>query len=170
MITNQHREEQLSRAYIHAVAADAGLIFEPTHQDYGVDGSIRQVNIVNGRRLLGGHSLDVQLKATTNWVFSESEIVYDLEVKTYNDLVERFNEKRATPMVLALLCLPKKDSDWLDVSIQKLALHHCCYWCQVGKMKTENSATQRIKIPQSNILDQSAMVDLLEKVSKGAAL
>ena len=101
MITRQHRQEQLSRAYLHAVAADAGLIFDATSVDYGVDGAIRVVKQHNGRRLLSGHSLDVQLKATTNWQVEVNSIVYDLEAKTYNDLVERFGEARGTPLVVS---------------------------------------------------------------------
>ena len=93
MITKQHRQEQLSRAYVHAVAAHAGLIFEPATTDYGVDGSIRIVQKREGRRLVCGHSLDVQLKATTNWGFENDDVIYDVEAKTYNDLVDRFNDR-----------------------------------------------------------------------------
>lgn len=171
MITDQHREEQLSRAYVHAVAAHAGLIFEPASQDYGVDGTIKAVTIMpDGRRFVGGYNLDVQLKATTNWKVSNNEIVYDLEAKTYNDLVDRFNEDRATPMVLAVLCLPVNQTNWLSVSLNELALRNCCYWCQVGKTKTTNAATKRIKIPQGNILNQSTMTALMQKVKNGVAL
>lgn len=170
MITDQHKEEQLSRAYVHAVVAHAGFIFEPATTDYGVDGAIRMVHDRNGRRFVGGHSLDVQLKATTNWSLVDGELVYDLEAKTYNDLVDRFTEARATPMILALLCLPKDEVDWLSITTDELVLRHCCYWCRVGATKTQNTTTQRIKIPEVNVLDQNAVAMLLEKVRKGEAL
>lgn len=171
MITKEHRQEQLSRAYIHAVTAHAGLIFETAVTDYGVDGSIRVVQVREGRRLLVcGHSLDVQLKATTNWIFENDEVVYDVEAKTYNDLVDRFNEPRGTPMVLILMCLPKNEIDWLSITTDQLILRHCCFWCRVGGTRTDNSATQRIRIPRSHIFDLTSVGELLDKVRKGEAI
>jgi len=171
MITKQHRQEQLSRAYVHAVAAHAGLIFEPATTDYGVDGSIRVVKGREGNRLLVcGHSLDVQLKATTDWIVVNEEIVYDVEAKTYNDLVDRFNEPRGTPMVLILMCLPKNEVDWLSITTEQLILRHCCFWFRFGGTRTENNATQRIRVPRSHIFDQTSVGDLLDKVRKGEAL
>lgn len=170
MITIQHRQEQLSRAYVHAVTAHAGLIFEPATTDYGVDGSIRVVQGRDGRRLVCGHSLDVQLKATTDWTFENDEVVYDIEAKTYNDLVDRFNEPRGTPMVLILLCLPKNEVDWLSITSEHLVLRHCCYWCRVGGMRSNNTATQRIRIPRSHMIDQTTIGDLIDKIRKGEAL
>jgi hypothetical protein len=171
MITKEHRQEQLSRAYVHAVAAHAGLIFEPATIDYGVDGCIRVVQRREGRRLLlSGHSLDVQLKATTNWRFENEEVIYDVEAKTYNDLVDRFNEPRGTPMVLIVMCLPKNEGDWLSITTEQLILRHCCFWCRVGGTRTDNNATQRIRIPRSQILDQTSVGDLLDKVQKGEVL
>ena len=155
---------------MHAVAAHAGLIFEPTTTDYGVDGSIRAVQRINGRRLVCGHSLDVQLKATTDWTIENDEVVYDVEAKTYNDLVARFNEPRGTPMVLILMCLPKDEFGWLSITMEQLVLRHCCYWCCVGGMRTKNTATQRIRIPRSQRLDQASVGELLDKVRKGEAL
>lgn len=38
MISEEHKKEHLSRAYIHAITAKAGHIFEPPICDYGVDG------------------------------------------------------------------------------------------------------------------------------------
>lgn len=170
MITDEHRQEQLSRAYVHAVAAHAGLIFEPATEDYGVDGSVRVVKENNGRRFVAGHSLDLQLKATTSWSVREDSVVYDLEAKTYNDLVTRFNEPRGTPMVLVVLCLPANEKEWLTVLPDQMILRHCCYWCRVGGLRTTNTATQRIKIPNKNILDQASLADLLRKVEKGESL
>jgi hypothetical protein len=170
MITDQHRQEQLSRAYMHAVAAHAGLIFESTTVDYGVDGTLRGVTERNGRRLVGGHSIDVQLKATTDWICRGDNIVYELEAKTYNDLVDRFNEPRGTPMVLVVLCLPKDEKAWLGVSHDQLILRHCCYWCRLGGSRTDNTASKTIEVPRANILDPAAVSQLLDRVALGIGL
>lgn len=170
MISTQHSQEQLSRAFVHAVTSHAGFTFESTIVDYGVDGTIRSVRQINGRRFLTGHSLDVQLKATTRWSRRGGYISYDVEAKTYNDLVERFNEQRGTPMVLIVLCLPKRRTDWLTIDTDKLILKHSCYWCQVGSERTRNRRTRRIRIPQSNIVSKATVSSLMQKVAEGDSL
>jgi hypothetical protein len=110
------------------------------------------------------------LKATTDWVVENDEVVYDVEAKAYNDLVNRFNEPRGTPMVLIVMCLPKDEAEWLDISTEQLILRHCCFWCRVGGTRTDNTATQRIRIPRTHMLDQASVGELLDKVKKGEAL
>lgn len=168
MITEQHQEEGLSRAYVHAVAAHAGFKYEPKGPpDYGVDATIHHVAERNGRHVESGHSLDIQLKATTNWIDSDEAVLYDLEAKTYNDLVERFAEEHGTPMVLVVLCLPKDRDEWLHVSSDQLELRRCCYWCQLSGSPTANTTTKRISLPKENVLGPSELARIMDKVTKG---
>ncbi|WP_200892320.1 DUF4365 domain-containing protein [Aliterella atlantica] len=88
MITEQHIEEGLSRACVQAIAAKSGLIISRAEFDYGVDGTFNEVSVINGRYCQSGFSLHFQLKASTRWQQNKDKIVYDLEVKTYNDLIE----------------------------------------------------------------------------------
>lgn len=170
MITIQHRQEQLSRAYVHAVAAHAGHIFLPADVDYGIDGSLRQVKNRHGRRFESGYSIDLQLKATINWSIDGDHVVYDLEAKTYNDLIDRFSERRATQMLLVVLCLPPDENDWLNVSQEQLILKNCCYWCKLDGPPTDNTQTKRIRIPSANILSPDVVVSLLDRVAKGEVI
>lgn len=171
MITTPHRQEQLSRAYINAVVAHAGHIFQPASElDYGVDGCVKQIKIFNNRRCESGYSFDVQLKATTAWEIDNDYIVYDLEAKTYNDLAHRFLEPRATEIVLAVLCLPENEAEWLEISQNKLVLKKCCYWCQLKEGPTENQSSKRIRIPLCNILSPESIKQILNKVEKGETL
>ena len=66
MLTTQHIQEDLSRAYIQAVAAGAGVNLSLGAQvhDYGVDGTFHQVELVsrlnaNPRRANRAHSSSV---------------------------------------------------------------------------------------------------------------
>ncbi|MEI8173535.1 MAG: DUF4365 domain-containing protein [Deltaproteobacteria bacterium] len=170
MITRQHQQEQLSRAYFNAVTAQAGHIFESTSIDYGVDGSLKHVKNQNGRRFPSGHTIDVQLKATTTWSERGDQIVYDVEAKTYNDLMERVNTPHATQLILVVLCLPENQEDWLAVSHEQLILKRCCYWCCLSGTPTDNKQTKRIEIPKANLLDCAAINRLLQKVVDGEAL
>ena len=170
MITEQHREEHLSRAYVHAVTAKAGHIFEPPISDYGVDGTLHQVENRNGRRDRSGFSIDLQAKATINWFIRDGNVIYDLEAKTYNDLVARFKRRRATPMILVVLCLPKEEAEWLTLSADQMTLKHCCYWCQFAGEFTDNEQRIRIEIPQGNVLTPDTVARLLALVEAGEAL
>ena len=117
MLTIQHIQEDLSRAYIQAVAAKAGvnLALGTQAHDYGVDGTFHQVEVLHRvnsegmsytRRLNSGFNLEFQCKASRNWRVQSDAIAYDLEVKTYNDLIHRSTHTNATPLILILMCLP----------------------------------------------------------------
>src|SRR5258705_2116714 len=90
LITLQHTEECLSLAYVHALAGRAGvnLAAQRVH-DYGIDGTFRSIKIVGTRRVESGFAVDFQMKATINWEYNGPDVAYDLEAKTYNDMVQR---------------------------------------------------------------------------------
>ena len=113
MITEQHQEEALSAAYISACAAKAGCNMAFSQHDYGVDGTLHPVQIHDRRRQQMGFPIDFQAKASIDWELKGEHIVYDLEIKTYNDLIRR-RDDGGTPFILILLCLPKDRMRWLE--------------------------------------------------------
>lgn len=161
LITRQHAQETLSQAYMHALAAKAGvnLALQPCH-DYGVDGAFRPVVSRDGRLVDSGFNLEFQLKSTTNWnVEDDTYIVYDLEAKTYNDLASR--EPEADGCVLILLCLPDNDALWLESTHDALTLRNCCYWFRIEGPLTDNEARIRIRIPRQNLLTAESVRQIL---------
>ena len=88
----QHKKESLSEAYVRAVAGRVGIDVAVTSRDYGVDGTFRETAVYNGRHFTTGYPLDFQLKASVNWKIDGDCVVYDLEAKTYNDLIRRSTE------------------------------------------------------------------------------
>lgn len=165
LITLQHTEECLSLAFVHALAGRAGvnLAAQRTH-DYGVDGTFRSVAIIGSRRIETGYAVDFQLKATTNWEYRDGGVVYDLEVKTYNDMVQRGAE--AVPLILILLCLPPDDKHWIDCDETRLILQHSCYWTQVHGAPTTNTSKKRIFIPRANALTAEAIAIIMASEHK----
>jgi len=104
-ITIQHTKECLCIAHITALGGSAGLNFSARPLfDYGVDGDFRLVQIRDGRRAETGFSLAYQAKSTVCWLEKDGHIIYDLEAKTYNDMVSRTSEE--STLLLILLCLP----------------------------------------------------------------
>ena len=160
MLTESHIKECLSLAYVHAVTGRAGVnLFVGSRHDYGVDGTFKPVINLNGRRVESGYPVDFQLKSSINWEHDGDVVLYDLEAKTYNDMVGR--TPSAIPLVLLLLCLPRNSTAWLVSAETELILRHCCYWMKLSGEPTDNSTTKRIRIPRSNLLTPDAVRAIL---------
>lgn len=162
MITEQHIQEGLSRSYIQAVSGAAGVNLAAEREfDYGFDGTLRQVTLRGTRRVENGVSLDFQLKCTKNWSISNDFVVYDLESKTYNDIVTR--DPLATGVMLILMCLPKDVASWVNISEDGLMLQKCCYFfTPAGQPVKNEKSKKRIKIPRVNILSSNAIQTALD--------
>lgn len=159
-ITTQHTEESLCVAHIYALAGMAGLNYAIRYFfDYGVDGQFSPVTVRNGRRVNSGYPLDFQAKATINWERKNGCIVYDLEAKTYNDIVSRTAAE--TTLILIVLCLPKDQADWHVAEETATTLRNCCYWHSFTGEPTENSERKRIFIPVENRLTPEVLNQLL---------
>jgi hypothetical protein len=160
VLTESHTQECLSLAYVHAVTGLAGvnLDVKPRH-DYGVDGTFRPVINRDGRLVDSGYNVDFQLKSSINWEYDQDFVVYDLEAKTYNDMVGR--AEYAIPLILLLLCLPRNRAIWLAGTETELILRHCCYWMKLSGEPTNNNTTKRIRIPRSNLLTPEAVQTIL---------
>jgi hypothetical protein len=160
LITPQHAQECLSRAFVHAVGGSAGINFHLGNVfDYGFDGQFRPVALRGNRHVDSGFPVDFQLKATTDWKHVGDKVVYDVEAKTYNDLVGR--DSAGVGAILILLCMPKDSANWVAFFEDELRLRHCCYWERLQGTPTSNTQTKRILIPRSNLLNATNLHQLL---------
>jgi hypothetical protein len=167
MLTDQHIAEALSRAYVRAIAGRAGLNLAIREYDYGVDGSFDEVVVRQNRRVESGFSLSFQLKASTQWQLDSTYVIYDLEVKTYNDLILRRKIRAAIPCILILLALPPDPTQWLICEESELRLQGTCYWEYLGGNLSENRQSVRIRITRSQRLTPESLLTLVEKVKRG---
>jgi hypothetical protein len=110
LLTRNHRQEALCRAYVQAIAAQAGLIWARPEQDYGIDLSLRTVVVQDNRRRDGGAQLDLQLKSTGRAAVGETALTYDLDVRAYHDLC---HPDYPCPRILVVLVLPADETRWL---------------------------------------------------------
>jgi hypothetical protein len=163
VLTKEHIQEGLSRAFIHAMAARAGLICaESGTFDYGVDGTFRPVVIRNGKRYTSSSALDFQARSTINWEYDGKNIVYDLDADTFNDLLSR---TKGVSSILILLCLPSEDIRWLETTETETILRHCCYWFRPSGVPTSNTSTIRVRIPRENLLTPESLSILMLEAS-----
>lgn len=167
-ITEQHIKEGLSVAYVTALAHYSGLLLGNFSFDYGIDGNFSGVR-KNGRRYASnGFYLDFQLKASCNVEIHDDYIKYNLEAKTYNDLVD---ENVGTPRILILYKLPNERSLWFNINESGISLKECAWWCSfVGQKPTTNKERISIKIPRSQVLTPDILRELMNKVERGDEL
>jgi hypothetical protein len=162
MLTIPHCKESLSRAYVTAVVGRARQnILWGREYDYGVDGTIREIEARGHRYVESGMGVDFQAKSTMDWAVNGDNIQYDLDAVAYNDLVGRASN-RTMPFILILLCLHKEENLWLELTENELRLRNCIYWHHLDGQLTGNTATKRIFIPRSNLFNTHAVLRLLE--------
>jgi hypothetical protein len=156
MISQQHTEELLSRAFITAIAAKAGLNASVNGYDldYGTDGIIKRVRIHGSQREETGIGIEFQAKATKNWRHTDdgTGVSYDMPVGAYNKLVRRYADG-GIPIYLILLCLPPSLDDWIQLSHDELVLRHCCYWQRIAGVESANVISQVVHIPFAQRFD-----------------
>ncbi len=170
MMTTENIKEAISLRYIELIAAFEGYKTNSVYPDNGTDLSIIEVKLEpdeNGRKRYRdtGRELKIQLKATTeNSVTNEDSFIkYDIEAKTYNDLINRI--KNNHPLILILFILPTKSSDWINISDKKLIAKKCAYWYVPNQhnKETKNKSSVRIKINKKNIILKETLNLMFEK-------
>jgi len=169
-MTEQHIKEQISLAYVKAIAARSGIVLREHELDYGLDGRFSDVeyDIERKRFSENGFGIDFQIKATTNIVPKGNKLLYDLEVKNYRDLIRT---NIGTPRILIVYSMPKQSNEWIAVSNEETVLKRCAWWCSLkGQEDTKNETKKRIELPVSQRFTYDELRRLIECVKEGADL
>lgn len=150
-----------SEAYVGAVAAAAGFVFEPDRFDLdSIDGTIK------GERALA--RFDVQLKCTSQSVLRDGHLAFRLQVRHYNELCET---ETARPLLLVVVVAPPKLGDWVSQSEERMLLRRCGYWTWLqGSPRSTNLAWQSIHVPRANLFDVRQLKRMMSRVTRGVAI
>lgn len=169
-LTSQHRQEALSRVYVRAVAASAGANIAVPEHDYGIDFTLSEVVERNDKknvRYVQTNDVNLQLKCSSRLEFDEGIITYDLESKSYNDLVM----ETVSPLILVVVDFPEKEAEGIVFSEDCLVMRKCAYYVSLrGKPPTDNVSTKRIEIPVNQIFDPESLKEIFRRVREGQAL
>jgi len=161
MLPRTQRQEDLSRAYVRAVAAQAGVVVCEPASDYGIDMSLRLVVVRDGRWRDVGPQLDLQLKSTARADVGPADLSYDLPVVHYNDLREA---DPPVPRFLVVFVMPDDDARWMSQSSEELILRHCAYWLSLaGAPQTSSHSTVRVSIPLMNVFSPAAVQGMIQQ-------
>lgn len=160
LLSNEDREEALSRAYVSSVASFAGYtVSEENYDRDGIDMRIHAGGLMSP-------AIGLQLKATTRLgeLGSDGSHRYDVPVDNYRRLIR----PSQVPRYLVVLSLPASSDEWLTVSADELVIRRCAYWVSLlGRQESENRHTVRIRLPSVNRFDPDALRGLLEQSRRG---
>lgn len=160
------QKEDLSYSYIAAVCATAGIDFERiVHDDDSTDAILKQtVKLPDGSPYIA--EMRVQLKSTSsdNMIRErKNSITYRLKAKNYNDLIK----KGSSPAFLMLLVLPAKQNEWIQWTINELAIRKCMYWLHLpNDSEYVNTDSKNITIPKSQVVNVDTLNDLFQKIAR----
>ncbi len=167
-LTREHRQEDLSLAYILAVAAKAGYDCSSfSRHDYGIDIQLSCVEQIDHKRVPCGPILHIQAKASHNFTNSDDDnyIVYDLDVRAYNILIR---EDRFLTAILVLYGMPSDAGKWLSVYESSTTLRYCGYWLSLrGLPAPTNKTKRRIKIPKEQRFTESSLSSIMTRIKGG---
>ncbi len=167
MLPQQTVEELLSLAHVQAIAGQAGVSMSYFDLDYGFDGTFRSICARGSRLVTQGLAVDFQLKASVNYLVEAEYIVYDLEVKNYNDLIDRRLSSSGIPCILLLKTLPTSRDAWLTADEDALVLGGGCYWAYLDGELSPNSKTVRIRISRQQLFLPESLQWMLNNVDLG---
>lgn len=156
-MTNEQIKEALSRHFVCSVAHLHGVKCLTPEPDNGVDITfcpVLKITKPDGtvRYLDSANKLDVQIKSTiaNSIIDGIVDIKFDLEAKSFNDLIYRRNDP--LPLHLVVVVFDEAPPSCLNVRPQELALLGKAYWYlpDQNSALTANTNTVRITIPKAN--------------------
>jgi hypothetical protein len=160
------RKQQLSVAYLHAVASAAGFACQtPGVDDDSVDRTVVARGWVHEQALLRSPKIDVQLKSMTRapLAVGEGSFTYRLRKKNYDDLRHR----TMVPRLLVVLLLPRDRSQWIEQNDERLLSRYAAHYVSLAGMP---EASQRGKVPvvlsRKNLLSVENLHRLMVRASQ----
>ena len=88
-MTPNQQQEEIGKAYVHAVAAACGFSVSQWSQDHGCIDTTISADRVLGEGPYSKPKVDLQLKATTQDVVKDEHIAWSLEMAHYDKLRAR---------------------------------------------------------------------------------
>lgn len=166
-MTPKQRQEEISKAYVHAVAAACGFAVGHWSQDHGgVDTTISAERAL-GRGPYSKPKVDLQLKATTQDVVREAHVTWSLEMAHYDKL----RAPARVPHLLVVLVLPEDADDSVSHTIDALIIRKCAYWVNMtGMPEVSGQASKTVLIPREQVFSPEGLLQILTLVSEGASL
>jgi Domain of unknown function (DUF4365) len=167
-MTPAQRMEEISKVYLHAVAAQCGYAIGTWSQDQScVDVTIAAAGVFGE---FADPKVDVQLKATSDPKNLASEhLAISVNAKQY----EKLRLRTQVQKILVGLVLPTDDSTWIEVAPEQLAIRKCAYFAvTAGLPPLEHPFVQSktIQLPFTQIFSPAALRGIMKTIGNGLSL
>jgi hypothetical protein len=163
-VTENEQKQQLSVAYVHAIAARAGYTSQVQSVDEdSVDVVIGARGYLDQQAVLRSPRIEVQLKAITSARLDRDHLAFRLPVKNYREL----RDKTMIPRLLVVLLLPRQAAKWLETSEECMISRRCADWLSLlGLPETANTRSVSLRLPRAQQFTVDALRGLMERVSR----
>ncbi len=163
-MTPEQRQEEISKAYLQAVAAKCGFTIASWSQDHGcVDATVGAVGIL-GTGTVSSPKIDVQLKATSQERVEHDDFVScPLEIDHYDYL----RAQTHIPHLLVVLLLPSDINDCVVHSVDELIIRRCAYWVKMTGMPPVTTASTTVRLPKANVFSPENLQRIMTQISEG---
>lgn len=165
-MTPEQQQEEISKAYLHAVAAHCGYAVGSWSQDHGgLDATIGAPSTV-GAGHLAKPKVDVQLKATRRSDVEHEEFVcWQLAGAHYDSLIV----DASVPHLLVVLLLPENAGDTVEHTVNHLLIRRCAYWHTMTGLppRAPDQASRTVRISKRRPFSPAALHAIMECISKG---
>nr|WP_223183149.1 MULTISPECIES: DUF4365 domain-containing protein [unclassified Streptomyces] len=152
------QKEQISRAYVHALASRGGYTVGEWNVDKdGVDVTLRDRGLM----------VDFQLKCTQSPRVVRGGYSFDLDIETYDKLR---STERSAPGHLVLLVVPTNLELWVTQHSDSVVLACHGYWaCLHGRDSVTSKVTTAISLPEEQQLSVKSMRGMFD-MARGIVL
>jgi hypothetical protein len=159
------QKQQLSFAYLHAVASAAGFACQaPGVDDDSVDRTLVARGWVHEKSVLRSPKIDVQLKSLTHAPLTAGEkaFTFRLTKKNYDDLRHR----AMVPRLLVVLLLPHDRGQWIEQDDERMLSRYAAYYVSLsGMAEASHRGKVPVVLPRRNLLS----VENLRRLMAGAS-
>jgi hypothetical protein len=163
-LTDNEQKQQLSVAYVHAVAARAGYSCQVQNVDLdSVDLIISGTARIHELSVIRSPRLAVQIKASSSLELQVGHLMFPLPIKNYEDL----RAETLIPALLVVLLLPKNTTQWLEITQECMISRRCAYWISLSGMpESQNRRTVSVRLPRSQQFTVDQLQSLMRRISR----
>lgn len=164
-MTPNQRKEELSRAWLAAVAGSCGYALANWSQDQDcIDATIAAADPI-GRGTIADPKLDIQLKATSER-FTETGV----KVQLKKAQMERLTRRSMVPKILVAMLLPPENEVEV-VPHEHLVLRKCAYFCVASAIDpTVEGDSKVIEVPFTQPFTPEVLRNMMKNLSAGEPL
>jgi hypothetical protein len=158
------QQEEFSYAFLEAMVTVAGYAMHKKPRPIDNAGIDIGVEVPGQLGEMLSPKFDAQVKCTSDLkIIKATAIHFPLEVKNYKRLIHPLT---SSPQLLIVVFVPKKPSDWFQVTEDQTILQKCAYWHTLrGEPETRNKDKITVHIPRQNLITPESLQDIMRRIA-----